>query len=428
MKNAMLLFSIKGLLRDRSRSLFPILMVSAGAFLCVCLHSSMKGTVTDMVDSAARFDTGHVKIMTRVYNELADQMPNDLALMGVGNLLEKLKRKHPDMIWTPRIKFGGLLDIPDENGLTRTQGPVFGIGVDMSARHSPDTKILNLEKALVRGRMPGHKTEILISDSFARKLDLKIGETATLLGSTMYGATTTYNFKVAGTVRFGMTPLDRSTMIADIDDVRMALDMADSAGEIMGYTNDMLYDDKRMTGIADAFNRDFADPDDEFEPVMQSLGEQGMMRDLLRLVNVMVAIVVSIFVFAMSVVLWNAGLMNGIRRYGEIGVRLAMGESKGGLYRSMIVESVCIGIAGSALGTAAGLAVSYWLQQNGIDFSSMMQKSAILRSSVWRAQVTSVSYYIGFLPGVFASVIGTMFAGIGIYRRQTSQLFRELEV
>ena len=78
----MFLFSIKGLLRDRSRSLFPILMVSASAFLCVCLHSTMKGTVTDMVDSAARFDTGHVKIMTRAYNELADQMPNDLALMG----------------------------------------------------------------------------------------------------------------------------------------------------------------------------------------------------------------------------------------------------------------------------------------------------------------------------------------------------------
>jgi len=33
-------------------------------------------------------------------------------------------------------------------------------------------------------------------------------------------------------------------------------------------------------------------------------------------------------------------LMNGLRRYGEIGMRLAMGESKGQVYRSMIVESV----------------------------------------------------------------------------------------
>ncbi len=152
------------------------------------------------------------------------------------------------------------------------------------------------------------------------------------------------------------------------------------------------------------------------------------MRDMLRIVNSIGSIIVLVFVFAMSIVLWNAGLMNGIRRYGEIGVRLAVGESKGGLYRSMIFESVCTGIVGSVLGTALGLALSYWLQHTGIDLSTMMQKSTVLMSSIWRARVTPTSYYIGFLPGLFASVLGTMFAGIGIYRRQTSQLFRELEV
>ena len=135
-----------------------------------------------------------------------------------------------------------------------------------------------------------------------------------------------------------------------------------------------------------------------------------------------------VFVLVMSIVLWNAGLMNGIRRYGEIGVRLAMGEPKGAIYRSMIFESICIGLVGSALGTALGLMVSYWMQIYGLDFSSMMQKSTILISSVIHARVTPTSYYIGFVPGLFASVLGTMFAGIAIYKRQTSQLFKELEV
>jgi putative ABC transport system permease protein len=32
------------------------------------------------------------------------------------------------------------------------------------------------------------------------------------------------------------------------------------------------------------------------------------------------------------------------------------------------------------------------------------------------------------MPGLIAPLLGTMAAGIGIYRRQTSQLFKELEV
>ena len=424
----MIEFLIKGLIRDRSRSLFPILMVCAGAFLTVFLYCFMKGAIGDMVDSSARFDTGHVKIMTRAYSELPDQMPNDLALLGTADLMEHLGKDRPDMIWVPRIKFGGLLDIPDEHGQTRSQGPTFGMGIELHNPDSPEIDILNLKKSIVRGSLPQNRNEILISESFAQKLGLGIGETATLISSTMYGSMTLHNFKVVGTIQFGITAMDRSTIIADINDVRAALDMTDAASEIVGFTRDMVYADATMAKLAQGFNEGYVNTGDEFSPVMLRLGEQGLLRDMLRWANTIGSILVLVFIFIMSIVLWNSGLMNGIRRYGEIGVRLAMGEPKGGIYRSMIFESICIGIIGSVLGTALGLAISYWMQYMGIDFSSMMQKSTIVISNVMRAQVTTTSYYIGFLPGLFASVLGTMFAGIGIYRRQTSQLFKELEV
>jgi putative ABC transport system permease protein len=388
----------------------------------------MKGAIGDMVDSTARFDTGHVKIMTRAYSELPDQMPNDLALLGTADLMEHLGKDRPDMIWAPRIKFGGLLDIPDEHGQTRSQGPTFGMGIELHNPDSPEIDILNLKKSIVSGSMPLNRNEILISESFAQKLGLGIGETATLISSTMYGSMTLHNFKVVGTIRFGITAMDRSTIIADINDVRAALDMTDAASEIVGFTRDMVYADATMAKLAQGFNEEYVNTGDEFSPVMLRLGEQGLLRDMLRWANTIGSILVLVFIFIMSIVLWNSGLMNGIRRYGEIGVRLAMGEPKGGIYRSMVFESICIGIIGSVLGTALGLAISYWMQYMGIDFSSMMQKSTIVISNVMRAQVTATSYYIGFLPGLFASVLGTMIAGIGIYRRQTSQLFKELEV
>ena len=42
----------------------------------------------------------------------------------------------------------------------------------------------------------------------------------------------------------------------------------------------------------------------------------------------LLGIMVFVFSVAMSLVLWNAGLLGGLRRYGEFGMRLAIGEEK----------------------------------------------------------------------------------------------------
>ena len=36
------------------------------------------------------------------------------------------------------------------------------------------------------------------------------------------------------------------------------------------------------------------------------------------------------------------GIMSGLRRYGEIGMRLAIGETKNHVFNSMIIESLII--------------------------------------------------------------------------------------
>ena len=61
--------------------------------------------------------------------------------------------------------------------------------------------------------------------------------------------------------------------------------------------------------------------------------------------------------------------MGSLRRYGEIGVRLAIGESKGAVYRSLIAEAFLIGLVGSAIGTAIGLGASLYLQDVGFNIA-----------------------------------------------------------
>ena len=46
---------------------------------------------------------------------------------------------------------------------------------------------------------------------------------------------------------------------------------------------------------------------------------------------------------------------------------------------------------------------------------------------VIRSRVAPAAFVVGFVPGLLATLVGTGIAGRGLYRRQTAQLFKELE-
>ncbi len=423
----MIRFLFKGLLRDRNRSLLPLLVVTAGVSLTVLLHCYITGVLGDMIEFSAKYSSGHVKIMTRAYAENKSQVPNDLALIEVNDLISNLQKDYPTMEFVQRINFGGLLDSPDENGETKKQGIVAGIAIDLISENGEEIDRLNIRSSLRKGRLPEKPNEVLISDEFANKLEVEPGGIVTLITSTMYGGMSIQNFTVSGTIEFGVQMMDRSGMIADISGVQNAMDMNDACGEILGFLESPNYDDIKAMNVENTFNDKYSDPNDEFSPVMNRLKNDSIMAGYFDYVDSFVGIIVTIFILLMSIVLWNTGLIGGLRRYGEIGVRLAIGEEKGHIYRSMILESIFVGIIGSFIGTLIGLGFSYWIQEVGIDIGDMMKSSKMMIPSVFRANITTPAYYIGFIPGLFSMVLGTMLSGIGIYKRKTASLFKELE-
>lgn len=423
----MIRFLIKGLLRDRHRSLLPMIVVSGGVAITVMMHAWVTGIISDGIEASADYSTGHVKVMTRAYRENSDQIPNDLAILGVDTVLQQLRTEFPSIEWVVRINFGGIVDVPDSLGETRAQGPAMGMAIDLLSAGSREAGRFNLAKSIAQGQLPRRTGEILLSDDYARKLGVKPGDKVTLMTSTMYGSVSLENFTVAGTVRFGITAIDRGAVIVDISDAQRMLDMQNAAGEILGYFASGSFDDDRASQVAAEYNARYAGSDDRFSPVMVKLTEQGDLAVMMASIGGVVFILVGVFVGVMSIVLWNAGLIGGLRRYGEVGVRLALGEDKGEVYRSMLVESTLIGLAGSVLGTLLGLAVAYFLQEVGFDSSSMMKNMTIMMPTVFRAKITTATFYIGFIPGFLSTILGTALSGFGIYRRSTSRLFKELE-
>jgi putative ABC transport system permease protein len=332
------------------------------------------------------------------------------------------------MEWEKRIKFGGLIDVPDSSGQSKGQGPAAGMAINLLESDSNEADRMNIVSSIVDGSMPSKPGEAIIGHDFAKNLNLQVGEELTFFGTTMNGSMTFRNFIVSGTIRFGTGSMDRGVFIIDITDAQEMLDMEDGTSELLGFSKLNVYDDQKSKEIAATFNAAYKTSADEFAPVMLPLREQNNLGEILDYSNMMSSIFIFVFVFAMSIVLWNTGILGGLRRYQEFGIRLALGESKSHIYRALILEAILIGIIGSILGTIFGLAGAYYLQIVGFDISQYMENSTMLMPSILRARVLPYMFFIGFIPGLLAMVFGNMLSGLGIYRRETARLFKELEV
>jgi putative ABC transport system permease protein len=244
----------------------------------------------------------------------------------------------------------------------------------------------------------------------------------------MEGGFSFTNFIVAGTVRFGSAGLDRGAVVIDLNDARNAFAMQGATGEILGYLPETYFDEEEAEAVKAKLNARWTASEDEFAPVAQTLRDMPGMGDLLDYTKSISGFMIFIFVSAMTIVLWNGGLLGGLRRYTEFGVRIALGEDNGHIYRSLLWEALMIGTIGSVIGTTIGVVIATSLNIHGIDISGMMKNATMLMPSIVRPAVDSVIYYIGFIPGVFSMVLGNALAGAGIYKRETARLFNELEV
>lgn len=426
----MIKFILKGILRDKSRSLLPIIVVAIGVALTVLFNGYIAGAMGDIVDQNARFDAGHVKVVTRAYAENINQIPNDLAILDADELTDSLQQEFPNFQWTQRIKFGGIFDVPDTLGETKAQGVGAGIAVDLIQNKSGEIERLRIEEALIEGSVPNAPKQMLMGKGLVEKLGIHIGDTITFFGTTMDGSMTFYNFALHGILNFGSKSLDNNMTLVDLADARVMLDMFDATGEILGFDKSEQYEDAIAIAEAQKFNAQYAENESEYAPEMIPLSEQGNMGFYLQMSSAYGFIIVFIFVLAMSLVLWNTGLLGGLRRYQEFGIRLAIGEPKVDIYKRLIYESLLIGIVGSVIGVLIGSGLTLYLQVVGLDVSDMLGDTSgnMIMSNVIRAKLTINAVLIGFIPGVLATLIGAMLSGIGVFKREPSTLFNELSV
>ncbi len=351
-----------GIFRDKTRSLFPFLVVTVGVALVITLMGFMEGVFMGMVDMTAKLDTGHLRFVNKPFYDEEHLIPMDRALADQEKTLKWLKENSdPEIVWAPRIRWGAIMDVPDENGETKTQTPAIGMAIDLLSKNSTEVGRLDLERSIVKGRAPVKSGEMLVGYKLAEALELKPGDTLTLIGQTFDGGLATDNYTAVGFIRFGVFAMDKRMALIDLADAQktfymegMVTDWLGFLPAHVGYKKFRLMRDeinKRMESLRNNPPEGWAKDD---VPIILSILDQRNLGVITGKFEMVRGIIVGVFLFLMALVLWNAGILNVMHRYGEMGLRLAMGETHFQLLLSLVKEAVLIGTLGVLAGCLTG--------------------------------------------------------------------------
>ncbi len=428
-------FWFRGLFRDKSRFLFPFVVVSIGVALVVALVGFMEGVFMGMIDMTANLDSGHLRLVNKPFYDEEHLRPLDRSLANQKETRDWLmKNSAPDVDWSPRIRWGAILDVPNERGETVSQTPVMGMAIDLKSQNSKEIERLRLKASLVRGTLPGKNNEMLMGIQLAEVLKVSVGQSVTLLGQSFDGGLVADNYQVSGLVRFGITAMDKKMVLIDLADAQNTFYMEDMVTDWLGYFPSGA-SFERYEKVKESMKSSLTDwlrspPKDwarDDSPIVLSIRDQQNIGAIMDKFRVIKGFVVGTFMFLMVLVLWNAGILSGIHRYGEMGLRLAFGEPHWKLILTLGIEGLGIGILGSAVGALFGGTFAWYLQEVGLNMGDTFAQSGLMINDVVRARVTMGGFIQGIVPGIFASVAGTLVAAMAIFKRSEANLFRELE-
>ena len=431
----MIAFLFRGILRDKSRFLFPFSIVAIGVTLVITLVGFMEGVFMGMIDMTANLDAGHLRLVNKPFYDEEHLRPLDRSLAAQSETLNWLKKNSPEKTrWSPRIRWGALLDVPDKNGDTVSQTPIVGMALDLKDKKSLELKRLRLEESLIYGKIPEQDKEMLMGDQLAKTLNIELNQAVTLLGQSFDGGLVMDNYRVVGLVKFGVSAMDKKMVLIDLADAQDSFYMEDMITDWLGFLpaqyslSDYEAIKKNMkqplSKLIEMPPKSWAEDD---QAILLTIRDQQNIGAIADKFNIIKGFVVGIFTFLMMLVLWNAGILNGIHRYGEMGLRLAFGESHWRVIFNTGIEGLFVGVLGTLAGCIFGGVFAWFLQEVGINMGDSFAQSGLMINDVVRARLTTGAFIQGVIPGVFASVAGNLIASIAIFKRTESNLFRELE-
>jgi putative ABC transport system permease protein len=384
----LLSIAVRNLTRQRTRALLTLASVGFGVASLMLAAGFIDDILAQLRDATIHSQLGHFEVFAPGYVDAGRREPLAHTLADSRTAIAALRAIPGVTTIAPRLSFSGLLS----NG--RTDATVSVEGIDPVAEHAIGTAMTTIAGNPL-GAVSG--PAVVVVDGLAHTLNLRVGDSVTVLASTRDGALNTLDAPVAGVFRSPFRDYDERAVRISLRDAQdlVATDSVNSLAVLL--RSDASVDEavaaaRQALPAARYDIRPWWSLADFYEATASLYRRQFVV--LLTIVAVMVLLGVA-----------NSVNMSLHERQAEFGTVRALGYGAGAVFRQIIVESALLGVAAALAGIVLGLLLAWGISAIGIDMPPPPNSDVGYRAAI---RVSFPNVALAAAIGILAAVIGAV--------------------
>jgi len=349
--------AFRNIFRNRMRTLITLLVVGSGAAAMIIAGGFIVDTISQVREMTIRDRLGHLRIYKNGFLEQGVLQPYGYMIGDVTGLLKEISAQPHVIAAGPRLSYFGLIGNGD---LT--------LSFFMQAFDPAREDRVRNTASLVAGEFtqPGKPFDVMLGEGLAKALNLRVGDSAVLLGNTERGGMNAADVNVGGIFRTISSEFDNGAIRAPIQLAQRLL-RVDGAQMIIVFLDRTDATD----GVKQNLLRLFKARGLDYEiQAWHEMPEATVITTTARVYESIYRVIKIILFLFIILSIINTMNMAVLERVGEIGTLMALGTQRRGILKMFIAEGMAIGVLGGVAGCAAGCLLAILISAVGIHMPS----------------------------------------------------------
>lgn len=383
--NPMWKLALRNVFRHKARTQLTLAAIASGVAALILSGGFIQDFFFQLREATIHSQFGHLQVYKNGYYNFGIRAPYKYMINEPDALIARLRGIEHVSDITPRINFSGLLSTG------RTTFPIIGEGVDPGK----DIKISNYLIITSGTNLPKDAPyTMIIGQGVANSLNLKIGDTATILLNTRGGALNSLDFTIAGIFQ---------TYSKEYDDraVRISLTAAqellatNAVHSLVFSLDDTMHTDSVTSAVQSSLiggqfeTKTWYQLADFYQKAVDLYDRYFMVLRLVILGMVLLGVA-------------NSVNMTIYERTGEFGTLKALGDRSGKLFKLIMLENLILGTLGAVTGVTIAYFAAIVVSTVGIPMPPMPNTNVGYTAHI-RIVISDVG--LAFVIGIAATVL-----------------------